>query len=93
MAIQLKDDTVLRKTTDTYNNLNRIESLDLLSGTGLIRIGKYWDKTHRDEAPEELLENREFVTVQLTEEDLKAIKDHIYKQVITLDKYKDGTQV
>jgi hypothetical protein len=93
MAVKIEKEIVLRKESDTYNNLNRIESLDLLSGTGSIRIGKYWDRNHRDEAPSELLINREFATVELSPDELDTIKAMLYKHVVKLDKYKDGIKV
>ncbi len=92
MAIKINE-TILHKESDTYNNLNRIEALDLLTGTGSIRIGKYWNKQHREEAPNELLINREYVTVELSKEELDSIKAMLYKHVVKLDKYKDGSKV
>ena len=93
MGIQLNNDIVLGKEIETYNNFNRIESLDLLSGTSLVRIGKYWDKTFRDAKPNELLVNNEYITVELTTEELEVIKKILYTKIVTQDKYSNGIKI
>lgn len=93
MAIELKGDTFKDIEFTSYNNLNRVESLNLLSGEGLIRMGKYSSQKHRQEKPSDLIENRDFHTIKLSEEDLTGLKKTIYKYITELDCYKEGTKV
>ena len=92
MAIVLKDDTTKGITFDSYNKLNRIESLDLSTGTGSIRMAKYSSQEHRETSPGDLIENRDFHTINIVGEDLTALQGMIYKYINELDTYKDGVK-
>jgi len=93
MAIILKDDTNKGITFDSYNKLNRIETLDLSTGSGSIRMAKYASEEYRTENPSDLIENRDFHSIELSGEDLTTLQDMIYKYISELGEYKDGTKV
>jgi hypothetical protein len=56
-------------------------------------MAKYCSLEHRNKKPNDLLENRDFVTIEYSPEDLKILVDMNYKYINKLDKYKDGTKV
>jgi len=93
MAIELTGDKFKEIEFTSYNKLNRIETMDLSTGTASIRMAKYSSKEHRTEKPGDLIENRDFHTVELSGEDLAAVQDIIYKYISELNEYKDGTEV
>lgn len=93
MGIKLKDDTHRGIKFNSYNKLNRIESLDLTNGVGSIRMAKYSSKKHREESPGDLLENRDFHTIELNKKDLKGLQDIVYKYMNELEEYKEGIKV
>ena len=93
MAIELTGDTFKEIEFTSYNKLNRIESMDLSTGTGSIRMAKYSSKEHRDNKPGDLIENRDFHTINLEAADLKVMQDIIYKYISELNEYKEGTKI
>ena len=90
MAIILKGDEYKGINFDSYNKLNRIELLDLSTGSGSIRMAKYANQEIREAKPSELLENRDFHTINIVDEDLKTLQDLVYKYINNLDYYKNG---
>ena len=93
MAIEITDDIYKDITFTSYNKLNRIESMDLSMGAASIRMAKYSSKEHRDEKPGDLIENRDFHTINMEAADLKVIQDIIYKYISELNEYKEGTKI
>ena len=93
MAIELTGDTFKDIVFTSYNKLNRIETMDLSTGAASIRMAKYSSQEHRTDKPGDLIENRDFHSIELSSEDLTTVQDIIYKYISNLDEYKDGTKV
>jgi len=88
MAIELTQE-ILGKETESYNRITSA-TLQLDYNQAEVLMGTFIDSTTRESSINNAV--YENVNIQLSESQIKAIKDILYPTIAELEKYKNGVE-